>query len=55
MVEAICESKSIPDPRTKAWVAPTFLADKAKDAWQRHYRDAVVKIGLAHPVPDNKN
>jgi hypothetical protein len=53
--EEICESKPIPDPRRKALVAPTFLADQAKDAWQRHYRDTVIKIGLLHPVPENEN
>ena len=53
--EEICESKPIPDPRRKALVAPTFLADQAKDAWQRHYRDTVIKIALLHPVPENEN
>ena len=46
---------NLSDPRRKALVAPTFLADQAKYARQRHYRDTVIKIGLLHPVPENEN
>jgi hypothetical protein len=52
--DEICESKPIPDPRRKALAAPNFLADQAKDIWQRHYRETVVKVGLKYSVPENE-
>ena len=52
--EEICESKPIPDPRRKALAAPQFLADQAKETWQKHYRDTVVAVGLKYPVPENE-
>ena len=42
--EDICESKPIPDPRRKALAAPQFLADHAKEIWQKHYRANVAEI-----------
>jgi len=53
--EEICESKPIPDPRRKALAAPQFLAEQAKEIWQKHYRDAVITVGKKYPVPENEN
>jgi len=52
--EEICESKPIPDPRRKALAAPQFLADQAKEIWQKYYRETVVAVGQKYPVPENE-
>jgi hypothetical protein len=53
-LEEVCESKPIPDPRRKALAYPQFLAEQAKEIWQKHYRTAVLNVGLQYPVPETE-
>ena len=53
-LEEVCESKPIPDARRKVVTMPQFLADQAKDIWQKHYTAVVASTGLKYPVPENE-
>jgi hypothetical protein len=33
---------------------PQFLADQAKDVWQKHYTATVISTGLKYPVPEDE-
>ena len=53
-LEGVCKSKPIPDARRKAVIMPQFLADQAKDIWQKHYTAVVASTGLKYPIPENE-
>ena len=49
-IENIFESYDNLSPRSKALMIPNFLVDSAKGIWQKHYAEAVARVGTENPL-----